>query len=203
MLVARTCAQQQQRLRVLLHLSKHQTALGGACLGGLIGTIKRSGGLKARGVKQGFKGDISATDGSSPNCYSHVAKVASARTLPMGRRGRARRIAIKGVATAFLQPHKCPPGALRKHIIHFKHPTTGETMCYRQHAPIYGENSAPVHWENTLFPFLTDGLKGGVQVGEGFLNFTRGDNTATMSLACFNLGTALTWPCRTSSVITL
>ena len=49
-------------------------------------------------------------------------------------------------------------------------------MYYRQHAPIYGETSAPIHWENTLFPFLIDGKTDGVQVEEAFLNFERGDN---------------------------
>ena len=49
-------------------------------------------------------------------------------------------------------------------------------MYYRQHAPIYGENSAPIHWGNTLFPFLTNGKKDGVQIEEAFLNFERGEN---------------------------
>ena len=154
---------------------EYQTALEEARPGRLIGTIKRSDDLKARGVKQGFKEDISVTDGPDFNYYSHVAKIASVRTLLMRRRRRNRRIAIKDIATAFLQSHKYPPGAPRKYI-YFKHPVTGETMYYRQHAPIYGENSAPVHWENTLFPFLTDGLIDGVQVEQEFLNFTRGDN---------------------------
>ena len=138
---------------------EYQTALKEACSGRLIGTVKRSDELKARGVKQGFKENISVTDGPNFNYYSHVAKMASVRTLLMRRSRRGgRRIAIKDVATAFLQSHKYPPGAPRKYI-YFKHPITGETMYYRQHAPIYGENSAPIHWENTLFPFLTNGKK--------------------------------------------
>jgi hypothetical protein len=136
----------------------------------------RSDELKARGVKQGFKENISVTDGPNFNYYSRVAKMASVRTLLMRRSRRgSRRIAIKDVATAFLQSHKYLPGAPRKYI-YFKHPITGETMYYRQHAPIYGENSAPIHWENTLFPFLTNGKKDGVQIEEEFLNFERGEN---------------------------
>ena len=131
--------------------------------------------MKARGVKQGFKENISVTDGPNFNYYSHVAKMLSVRTLLMRRRRRGRRIAIKDIATAFLQSHKYPPGAPRKYIC-FKHPITNEVMHYRQHAPIYDENSAPVHWEGTLFPFLTDGKKDGVQIEEAFLNFERGDN---------------------------
>jgi hypothetical protein len=155
---------------------EYQTALKEACSGRLIGTVKRSDEIKARGVKQGFKENISVTDGPNFNYYSHVAKMASVRTLLMRRSRRgSRRIAIKDVATAFLQSHKYPPGAPRKYI-YFKHPITGETMYYRQHAPIYGENSAPMHRENTLFPFLTNGKKDGVQIQEEFLNFERGEN---------------------------
>ena len=161
--------------RVDVNHPEYETALKEACPGRFIGTVKRSNEVKARGVKQGFKENISVTDGPNFNYYSHVAKMLSVRTLLMRRRRRGRRIAIKDIATAFLQSHKYPPGAPRKYIC-FKHPITNEVMYYRQHAPIYGENSAPVHWENTLFPFLTDGKKDGVQVEETFLNFERGEN---------------------------
>ena len=136
---------------------EYATTLTEACSGRMIGTEKRSDEIKARGVKQGFKANIAVTDGPNFNYYSHVAKVFSVRTALMRRRRRGRRIAIKDVATAFLQSHKYPPGAMRKYI-YFKHPITNEVMYYRQHAPIYGENSTPIHWEKTLFPFLTDGL---------------------------------------------
>ena len=99
---------------------EYGTALEEACPGRLIGTIKRNDDLTARDVKQGFKEDISVTDGPDFNYYSHVAKMASVRTLLMRRRRRNRRIAIKDIATAFLQSHKYPPGAPRK-CIYFKH----------------------------------------------------------------------------------
>ena len=38
-----------------------------------------------------------------------------------------------------------------------KHPESGEWMYFEQSGPIYGENSAPVHWgEGTLTPFLVN-----------------------------------------------
>ena len=36
----------------------------------------------------------------------------------------------------------------------FKTPLTGEQEYYRQLGPIYGENAAPVRWEQTIVPWL-------------------------------------------------
>ena len=134
---------------------EYETALAEACPGRLLGTIKRKREVKARGVKQGFKENIAYTDGPDFNYYSHVAKMISIRASLMRRDRRNRRIAIKDISTAFLQSHKYPPDAPKKYI-KFVHPLTGETMFYRQLGPIYGENSAPKRWEDTLFEWLTD-----------------------------------------------
>ena len=67
-----------------------------------------------------------------------------------------------------LQSIRYPPDAPPKHIV-FKHPISGEMLYYRQLGPIYGENSAPKHWENTLFGFLTE-------CGENGCGLVRGKN---------------------------
>jgi hypothetical protein len=124
-----------------------------ACGGRIIGTEKRNGTVKARAVKQGFKEDLPTADGPDFNYYSHVARLSSARTLLLRASRGNRRIAVKDIRTAFLQSHKYPADATKKYI-KFKHPITGELMYFRQMGPIYGENSAPKHWENTLFPWI-------------------------------------------------
>ena len=134
-----------------------------ACGGRIIGTEKRNGTVKARAVKQGFKEDLPTADGPDFNYYSHVARLSSARTLLLRASRGNRRIAVKDIRTAFLQSHKYPADATKKYI-KFKHPITGELMYFRQMGPIYGENSAPKHWENTLFPWIKS------------LGFVQGDN---------------------------
>ena len=42
--------------------------------------VKRSGKMKARGIKQGFKEDKETADGFDFNYYLHMAKLTSART---------------------------------------------------------------------------------------------------------------------------
>jgi hypothetical protein len=141
----------------------YQEAVDDACGGRIIGTEKRNDTVKARAVKQGFKEDLPTADGPNFNYYSHVAKFVTARTVLLRSNRRKRRLALKDIRTAFLQSHKYPPGAPKKYI-KFKHPVTGEWMYFRQMGPIYGENSAPKHWENTLFPWIKS------------LGFVQGDN---------------------------
>lgn len=131
----------------------YQEAKRDACGGRIIGTERRDDTVKARAVKQGCKEDLPTADGPDFNYYSHVAKFASARTLLLRANRGNRRIALKDIRTAFLQAHKYPPGAPKKYI-KFKHPVTNEWMYFRQMGPIYGENSAPKHWENTFFPWI-------------------------------------------------
>ena len=137
-----------------------QDAIKKFCPGRIIGTVKKGGTnkkeIKARGVKQGFKENLVEADGPDFNYYSHVAKMATVRSLLMRSRRHHRHhrhIAAIDIRTAFLQSDKYP--AHIKKYIRFKHPLTSEYLYYRQLAPIYGENSAPKRWEDTLFPWLT------------------------------------------------
>ena len=58
------------------------------------------------------------------------------------------------ISTAFLQSNKYGPDEPAKYLV-FKNPLTGEKEYYRQLGPIYGENSAPVRWLNTIVPWMT------------------------------------------------
>ena len=146
------------------------------CPGRIIGTVKRStaenDGVKARGVKQGFKENLLEADGEDFNYYSHVAKLTSVRSTLFRPRRRSRRIAIRDVSTAFLQSRRYE-GFVK--YVTFKNPLTKEWEYYRQLGPIYGEASAPVRWENTITPWLTDEDQKDPEV-EPPMGFTRGDN---------------------------
>jgi len=110
--------------------------------------------FKARGVKQGFKENKARADGPDFVYYSHVAKLTSVRmSLFRPNRG-SRRVAIKDIATAFLQSNSYPPGVVK--YICFVDPVTRVREYFRQSGPIYGEASAPVRWEDTLAPWLVD-----------------------------------------------
>ena len=123
--------------------------------------IKRNGIVKARAVKQGFKEDKATADGQGFNYYSHVAKLASVRTLILRPDRGDRAIGVKDVSTAFLQSHRYE-GFTK--FVAIKNPVTNEWEYYEQYGPIYGEASAPVRWENTLIPWLEE------------QGFTRGQN---------------------------
>ena len=116
--------------------------------------VKRSGKMKARGIKQGFKEDKETADGFDFNYYSHVAKLTSARTTIFRPNRKGRRLALKDVSTAFLQSLKYPEGMVK--YLSMKHPITGEILYFKQNGPIYGEASAPVRWENTIGPWLEE-----------------------------------------------
>ena len=121
--------------------------------------IKRNGIVKARAVKQGFKEDKASADGQGFNYYSHVAKLASVRTLILRPDRGNRAIGVKDVSTAFLQSHRYE-GFTK--FVTVKNPVTNEWEYYEQYGPIYGEASAPVRWENTLIPWLEEqGFKRG------------------------------------------
>ena len=124
--------------------------------------IKRNGLYKARGVKQGFRENKAAADGPDFNYYAHVAKLVTVRSVLCRYKRGTRRVAIKDVKTAFLQSDPYPDGTVK--YICFKHPITKEIIYYRQAAPIYGEASAPIRWENTIAPFFET------------INMSRGEN---------------------------
>ena len=126
---------------------EYHDALRLATPGRILLDIKRSGLFKARGVKQGFKEDLTQADGPDFNYYAHVAKLMSVRaTLFRYKRG-TRRVALKDVRTAFLQSDKYPVGVIK--YICFKDRLTLQWK-YRQIAPIYDENSGPIRWGNFL-----------------------------------------------------
>ena len=140
----------------------YEIAVREATPGRILLDIKRSGMYKCRGVKQGFREDLIATDGPDFNYASSVVKFSSVRTALARRRGRTRILGIKDVSTAFLQSHKYPKGMVK--YISFKHPLTNKWHYYKQSGPIYGEASAPIRWEETIAPWL---------VSQGF---ERGEN---------------------------
>ena len=124
--------------------------------------VKRNGVVKCRGVKQGFKEDRVVADGPNFNYYSHVAKLTTVRTSIFRKNRGDRRLALKDVSTAFLQSNPYPDGKVK--YLKMKNPFTGQWELWEQSGPIYGEASAPVHWENTVAPWLVS------------LGFVRGDN---------------------------
>ena len=133
---------------------EYQKARKLATSGRFLLDIKRSGKMKARGVKQGFKEDKETADGYDFNYYSHVAKLTSARTTLFRPNRRGRRVALKDVSTAFLQSFKYPDGMVK--YLSMRHPATGKILYFRQDGPIYVEASAPVRWENTIAPWLIE-----------------------------------------------
>ena len=122
--------------------------------------IKRSGEYKARIVKQGFKENKTMADGPNFNYYSHVARLSTVRMAILRPDRKGRSIAMKDVSTAFLQSHKFPDG-MHKYLS-VKDPVKMTWRYFEQSGPIYGESSAPIHWENTIAPWLeSQGFKRG------------------------------------------
>mgnify|MGYP001278094828 FL=1 len=77
-----------------------------------------------------------------------------------------------------MQSNKYGPDEPAKYLV-FKNPLTGEKEYYRQLGPIYGENSAPVRWLNTIVPWLTGeerNEKGEVDMESDGHVFEQGDN---------------------------
>ena len=105
-----------------------------AVTGRILLDVKRSGAFKARGVKQGFKECRATADGPDFNYYSHVAKLQSVhlRTALFREHHHNRRVALKDVATAYLQ--SISYDGFVKYVC-FQHPVTEEWMYFRQHDP--------------------------------------------------------------------
>ena len=140
----------------------YNTALAQAITGRFLLDIRRNGMWKSRGVKQGFKENKQTADGPDFVYYSHVAKLYTIRiSLFRPNRG-TRRAAIRDVKTAFLQSDSYPD-AIQKHVTFFD-PVLQEWELFRQRGPLYGENSAPVRWENTFAPSIQA------------IDFVRGEN---------------------------
>ena len=113
-------------------------------------SIKRSGCYKARIVKQGFKEDLK-NDGEFFNYYAGVVSLASIR-LMVSLVNFKRRLAVIDVSHAFLQSRPYPNGQFK--YMYFKDPITKRMTGARQSGPIYGENSAPRRWLETLKEFI-------------------------------------------------
>jgi hypothetical protein len=147
---------------------EYEVAVKFATPGRMLLDIRRSGMYKSRGVKQGFKEFNKAQfDGPDFNYYAHVAKLVSVRSALFRYKRGSRRLALKDVRTAFLQADKFPDG---KHkYVCLKCPLNGVWEYFRQDGPMYGEDSAPVNWENTYSGFLTSDDKDAP-------NMTRGEN---------------------------
>ena len=113
---------------------EYATAIAKATSGRLLLDVKRSGVYKCRGVKQGFKENLTEADGPNFTYYSHVARLASVRTALFRPRRGTRRIALKDISTAFLQSHGYTEG---KKYVCFRHPVTKEWMYYSQSGPMH------------------------------------------------------------------
>ena len=153
--------------RILTRLTpgsdKYKQALLEAVLGRVLLDRKRNGVYKARMVKQGFKEDKEALDGSDFTYYANVCEFTSVRTMVLRPNRGDRCLASVDISTAFLQSTPYGPHEPPRFLV-VTNPITGEKMYFQQSGPIYGESSAPVRWENTIVPFLKS------------LGFERGEN---------------------------
>ena len=130
--------------------------------------------ITARSVKQGSKEDKVAMDGPDFIYYAHVCELQSVRASVLRPRRRGRRLCQVDISTAFLQSNKYGKDEPPKYLT-FTNPITKEKLFYRQLGPIYGENSAPVRWEQTIVPWLTSEDDTTDLISGGF-SFIRGDN---------------------------
>ena len=115
--------------------------------------FKRSGVFKCRYVLQGFKEDKVKLDGPDFDYSSNVVGITAVRMMMLGHRPKGHATAQKDVSCAFLQSHPFPEDAPPRYV-RLKDPVRGDVRYFRQLGPIYGSNSAPKHWEETLHPWL-------------------------------------------------
>lgn len=131
--------------------------------------VRRSGMYKARGVKHGFKEDKATADGPGFVYYTHLAKLHTFRMSFFRPNRGTRKVAIQDVKTAFLQSDKFPPDIVK--YVQMYNPVARVNEVFRQSAPLYGENSAPVRWEDTFAPYLeTEGYSRGENERAVFYN---------------------------------
>ena len=119
---------------ILTHILPDSPEFAGAakcaCLGRSLLDIKHSLAYKARGVKQGPRGDLERADGPGFNYYSSAVKLHSVRIVLMRRRSRGRALGIKDVSTAFLQSDPYPEGTIK--CISFRDAITRVWNYYRR-----------------------------------------------------------------------
>ena len=119
----------------------------------MILAIKRDGTVKCRLVKQGFRENCSVTDGPDFHYASSVVSLVTVRLILSKRNFTGTtRVSLKDISTAFLQSTPYPEGQWK--YCKYRCNITGEWKYYRQISSIYGEKSAPMRWQNTLFPWL-------------------------------------------------
>ena len=116
--------------------------------------FKRSGVFKCRYVLQGFKENKLKLDGPDFDYSSNVVGITAVRMMMLGCRPSDHAVAQRDISTAFLQSHPFPEDAPPRYV-RLKDPVTGVMRFFRQLGPIYGSNSAPKYWEETLHPWLT------------------------------------------------
>ena len=159
--------------QVLPGTNEFEKAKTKAVPGRILLDVKRgTGKLKARAVKQGFKENKHAADGPDFSYYSSVAKLVAVRCALFRPQRGNRRIATKDIRGAFNQSDAFPDGKYK--YVCFRNPVKNEWQYYRQYGPLYGENSAPRRWENTLSDwFESVGFRRGENEKSTFYHETR------------------------------
>jgi len=134
-------------------------------------SIKRSGECKCRGVKQGFKGDKATADGPNFNYSSHVTKFSAARASTLRPNRFNRRIAVKGVSTAFLQYISPAREWTQKALAHERSLITLREWNYSSRADPSTANQAHQYGGNTLLQTGCKrvGLSGGEMSAQSFI----------------------------------
>ena len=142
---------------ILVHLTPeshdYEIAVKSATNCRMILAIKRDGTVKCRLVKQGFRENCSVTDGPDFHYASSVVSLSTVRLILSKRNlTGTTRVSLRDISTAFLQSTPYPEGQWK--YCKYRCNITGEWKYYRQISSIYGEKSAPMRWQNTLFPWL-------------------------------------------------
>ena len=142
---------------ILVHLTPeshdYEIAMKSATNCRMILAIKRDGTVKCRLVKQGFRENCSVTDGPDFHYASSVVSLSTVRLILSKRNlTGTTRVSLRDISTAFLQSTPYPEGQWK--YCKYRCNITGEWKYYRQISSIYGEKSAPMRWQNTLFPWL-------------------------------------------------
>ena len=128
-----------------------KTAMKKATKCRLLLDFKRTGVFKARLVKQGFLEHLVEADGVGFSYYASVTRLEQVRAMVF-QPSEGDCLASLDVSTAFLQSDKYADGHVK--YAYFKDPVTNNLRYFVQSGPIYGESSAPVLWQRTLFPVL-------------------------------------------------
>ena len=133
--------------------NEYNAAVKQACLARALLSIKRSQEMKARFVLRGDLQEKEKVDGPGFNYYARVVSMTAVRAALATFNSTEETMAFADVSTAFLQAHKYDDSQPAKYV-KMKNPITKEWMFFRQTGPLYGENSAPKHWETTISEWI-------------------------------------------------